>query len=267
MSYGGYAARGSITTERALREEIVRVGQLLHARGYVTATDGNISARLDNDRFVVTPSGLSKGTMRPDQMVVIDWDAKPIAASRYGPGRDLKPSSEILLHLEAYRQRAEIKAVVHAHPIHAIILSIAGVSLARCLIPEVIVNLGMIPTTEYAMPASAEGATAIREPIRRYDALILQRHGSVTVGKDVWEAYLNLEKLENVAEITFKLLQLGRELPFPPGAVDKLIEKRERAGLMQPGQREELEAACGVCQLSGRCPLPSQRSLPDQRKD
>ena len=74
----------------------------------------------------------------------------------------------------------------------------------------------MIPTTEYAMPASAEGATVIREPIRRYDALILQRHGSVTVGKDVWEAYLNLEKLENVAEITFKLLQLGRELPFPP---------------------------------------------------
>jgi L-fuculose-phosphate aldolase len=248
-----------------LREEIVRVGKLLHAKGYVAATDGNISARLDHDRFLVTPSGLSKGAMRPDQMVVIDCDARPIGAGRYGAGRDLKPSSEILLHLEAYRQRPEIKAVVHAHPIHAITLSIAGVSLARCLIPEVIVNLGMIPTTEYAMPASADGATVIRDIIRRYDALILQRHGSVTVGKDVWEAYLNLEKLENVAEITFKLLQLGRELPFPPGAVDKLIEKREQAGLMQPGQREELEAACGVCQLSSRCPLPSQRSLPSQR--
>jgi L-fuculose-phosphate aldolase len=111
------------------------------------------------------------------------------------------------------------------------------------------------------MPASAEGATVIREPIRRYDALILQRHGSVTVGKDIWEAYLNLEKLENVAEITFKLFQLGRELPFPTGAVERLIEKRERAGLMQPGQREELEAACGVCQLEGRCPLPNQRPL------
>jgi len=267
LSYGGYTARGSSTTERALREEIVRVGQLLHAKGYVTATDGNISARLDKDRFVVTPSGLSKGYMRPDQMVVIDWDAKPIGAGRYGPGRDLKPSSEILLHLEAYRQRPEVNAVVHAHPVHAITLSIAGVTLARCLIPEVIVNLGMIPTTAYAMPASAEGATVIREPIQRYDALILQRHGSVTVGKDVWEAYLNLEKLENVAEITFKLLQLGRELPFPPGAVDKLIEKRERAGLMQPGQREELEAACGVCQLSSRCPLPSQRPLPNQRTE
>jgi L-fuculose-phosphate aldolase len=264
LSYGNYAASGSAVTERALREEIVRVGQLLHAKGYVTATDGNISARLDKDRFVVTPSGLSKGYMRPDQMVVIDWDAKPAGAGRYGAGRDLKPSSEILLHLEAYRQRPDVKAVVHAHPIHAITLSIAGVSLARCLIPEVIVNLGMIPTTDYAMPASAEGASVVKELIRRYDALILQRHGSVTVGKDVWEAYLNLEKLENVAEITFKLLQLGREQPFPPGAVEKLIEKREKAGLMQPGQREEIEAACSICQLSGRCPLPSQRPLPSE---
>jgi L-fuculose-phosphate aldolase len=243
-------------TERALREEIVRIGQLMHSRGYVTATDGNISARLDKDRFLATPSGLSKGYMAPDQMVVIDWEGKPAGGQRYGAVRDLKPSSEILLHLEAYRQRPEIGSVVHAHPVNAITLSIAGVSLARCLIPEVIVNLGMIPTTEYAMPASAEGAKVIRELIRRYDALILQRHGSVTVGKDVWEAYLNLEKLENVAEITFKLLQIGRELPFPPGAVEKLIEKREKHGLMAPGQREEMEAACSVCQLSGRCPLP-----------
>ena len=119
-----------------------------------------------------------------------------------------------------------------------------------------IVNLGMIPTTDYAMPASAEGADVIRDLIRRYDALILQRHGSVTVGKDVWEAYLNLEKLENVAEITYKLLLLGRESPFPPGAVERLIDKREKVGLMVPGQREEMEAACGICQLNGRCPLP-----------
>lgn len=255
MSYGTYSG-GAAITERALREEFIRIGQLLHTRGYVTATDGNISARLGTDRFLVTPSGLSKGFMTPDQMVVIDWDARPVGASRYGAARDLRPSSEILLHLEAYRQRPDIGAVVHAHPVNAIALSIAGISLARCLIPEVIVNLGMIPTTEYAMPASAEGATVIRDLIQRYDALILQRHGSVTIGKTVWEAYLNLEKLENVAEITFKLVLLGREMPFPPGAVEKLIEKRDTHGLMLPGQREEMEAACSTCQLSGRCPLP-----------
>ena len=261
MSYGGYQRSGTAATERTIREEIVRVGQLMHSRGYVTATDGNISARLDREHFIATPSGLSKGFMTPDQMVVIDWDGKPAGMGsygthRYGAARDLKPSSEILLHLEAYRQRPEIGAVVHAHPIHAVTLSIAGVSLARCLLPEVIINLGMIPTTEYATPASPEGAVVIRELIRQYDALILQRHGSVTIGKDVWEAYLNLEKLENVAEITFKLLQIGRELPFPAGAVEKLLDKREKHGLMLPGQRQELETACGVCQLSGYCPSP-----------
>jgi L-fuculose-phosphate aldolase len=255
LSYGGYAASGSNTSERSLREEIVRIGQIMHAKGFVTATDGNISARLDKDRFLVTPSGLSKGYMTPDQMVVIDWDARPVGPARYGATRDLKPSSEILLHLEAYRQRPEIGAVVHAHPVNAITLSIAGISLARCLIPEVVVNLGLIPTTDYAMPASAEGATVIRELIQRYDAVILQRHGSVTIGKNAWEAYLNLEKLENVAEITYKLLLLGRETPFPAGAVEKLIEKREKAGLMQPGQRADMEQACGICQLKTRCPV------------
>lgn len=258
MSYGSYGSSSRQMTERALREQFVRIGQLMHSRNYVTATDGNLSARLDAGHFLVTPSGLSKGFMTPDQMLVIDWDAKPVGSVRYGAARDLKPSSEMLLHLEAYRQRPDVRAVVHAHPVNAIALSIAGISLARCLIPEVIVNLGMIPTTEYAMPASAEGAAVVRDIVRRYDALILQRHGSVTVGHDIWEAYLNLEKLENVAEITFKLLLLGREQPFPPGAVEKLIEKREKHGLMLPGQREEMEAACGVCQLSKQCPLPKR---------
>jgi len=246
LNYGGNRVDRSRTTEQSLRAEIVRVGRLMHAKGFVTATDGNISVRLDEDRFLVTPSGLSKGYMTPAQLVVIDWEARPVGSA---PDH-LKPSSEILLHLEAYRQRPEIGAVVHAHPVHAITLSIAGVPLTRCPIPEVVVNLGMIPTTDYAMPASAEGATVIRELIRQYDALILQRHGSVTVGKNMWEAYLNLEKLENAAEITYKVLLLGRELPFPPDALEKLLTKREQAGLMAPGQRVELERAYGVGQIS-----------------
>lgn len=251
MAYGGYNGGGM--TERGLREEFVRVGQLMRQHGYVTATDGNLSARLGPDRFLVTPSGLSKGYMRPDEMVVIDWDARPVGESKFGPARGLKPSSEILLHLEAYRQRPEIKAVVHAHPINAIALSIAGVSLARCLLPEVIVTLGLIPTTEYATPASAEGASVIRELIREHDAIILQRHGSVTVGGSVWEAYLKLEKLENAAEVTYKLLTLGRELPFPPGAVEKLIDNRERHGLLRAGEREAIREVCGVCGVAGMC--------------
>ncbi len=244
MSYGAYSGAG-VSTERALREEFVRVGQLMHNRNYVAATDGNISARLDADRFLVTPSGLSKGFMTPDQLVVIDWDARPIGIGsygtrsygtrRYGAARDLRPSSEIFLHLEAYRQRPDIKAVVHAHPTTAVALSIAGISMARCLLPEVIVTLGLIPTTEYAMPAS------------------------VTVGSSPFDAYLKLEKVEHTAEITLRLLQIGQEQPFPPGTVEQLVARRQNQGLMLPGQLEEIERACNICGLSTHCPLPGRQ--------
>ncbi|MCX7671578.1 MAG: class II aldolase/adducin family protein [Anaerolineae bacterium] len=255
MTYGAFSGSATGLTERTLREEFVRIGQLMHSRGYVTATDGNISARLSPDRFLATPSGLSKGFMTPDQMVVIDWEGKPVGGSRYGAARHLKPSSEILLHLEAYRQRPDIKAVVHAHPPVAVALSIAGIPIAPCILPEVIVTLGTIPTTEYATPASPEGAVVVREVIRTHDAVMLQRHGSVTVGSSPFDAYLKLERLEHAADITFKLIQLGRQLPFPPGAVEKLLEKREQAGLLRPGEREEIQRACALCELSGQCAL------------
>lgn len=228
--------------EQALREEFVRIGRLLHERGYVTALDGNISARLDDHNFLATPTGVSKGFMSAEQMVVIDWQGQPVGESA---ARGQKTTSEILLHLEAYRRRPDIRAVVHAHPATATALSMAGISPARCGLPEVIVLLGYIPVTEYATPSSAEGAAVIRELVGRYDALVLQRHGSVTLGQSPLDAYLKLEKVENAAEVTLKLLQMaggqaGSLLPFPPGALDKLLDARERKGLMRPGQREEL---------------------------
>jgi L-fuculose-phosphate aldolase len=244
---GGRGCGGSEPDEAALREEFVRVGRLIHQRGYVTSLDGNISARLGEDRFLATPTGVSKGFMRPEQMVVIDWSGKPVGESA---ARGQKTTSEILLHLEAYRRRPDIHAVVHAHPSAATALSMAGVSPAACGMPEVIALLGNIPVTEYATPSSIEGAEVIRELIGRHDALVLRRHGSVTVGQDPFEAYLKLEKVENAAEITLKLLQLGGGkldglVRFPPGALDKLLDSRERKGLMLPGQREELARLYG----------------------
>jgi L-fuculose-phosphate aldolase len=226
--------------EAALREQMVRIGQLVHTRNYVAATDGNLSVRLDDDHFLVTPSGVSKGLMTPGQMVVIDWDARPAGSSA---GLNVQGTTEILLHLEAYRQRPDVGAVVHAHPPTTVALSIAGVSLARCVLPEVVVTLGLIPNAKYATPASAEGAEVIRDLIRRYDALVLPRHGTVTVGRDLTDAYLKLEKVENAAEVMLKLLQIGREEPFPPGALEKLIAARQQKGLMREGQLEEILAA------------------------
>ncbi len=235
-------------TEREWREEVIRVCRLMWEKDYVTATDGNVSVRLGPDRFLVTPSGFSKGHLKPDQLLVIDWDAQ-VVGPLYGANRNLRPSSEIILHLEAYRRRPDIVSVVHAHPPMAVALSIAGISLAQCILPEVVMTLGMIPTTRYATPASPEGAEVIAGIIEHHDALILQRHGSVTVGESAWKAYLRLEKLEHTALITKTLVELNRLRPMEPEQVAKIVYDREAKGNLPPAQAKEF---CNVCQV---CPL------------
>ncbi len=235
-------------TEREWREEIVRVCRLMWEKDFVAASDGNVSVRLGPDRFLVTPSGFSKGHLRPDQLLVIDWDVNVIGPL-YGPNRALRPSSEIILHLEAYRRRPDIRSVVHAHPPMAVALSIAGISLAQCILPEVVMTLGLIPTTQYATPASPEGAEVIAGIIEHYDALILQRHGSVTVGESPWKAYLKLEKLEHTALITKTLVELGRLNPMKPEEAAKAVHWREERGLLNPVQAHELCNVCDVCPL------------------
>ena len=254
MSFIRYGSPSTYTqpkqrTETEWRREIVQVCELMWRKDYVAALDGNVSVRLDADRFLVTPSGFSKGFIKPEQLLIIDWDARPIAAL-YGPARHLRPSSEILLHLEAYRRRPDIVSVVHAHPPTAIALSIAGVSLARCLLPDVVMSLGLIPTTAYATPASIEGAQVIAGLIESYDALILQRHGSVTVGSSAWDAYLKLEKLEHTAMITKMLVQLGGDAPMTPDQVGKVAGWRAQHGLMRGSQAQDICDACGVCHLA-----------------
>jgi L-fuculose-phosphate aldolase len=229
-------------TEHELRQEMVRVGRLLWERGYVAATDGNMSARLGSDRLLVTPSGLSKGFLAEGDLVVMGLDGGQTSAG----GRVAKPSSEILMHLEVYRQRPEVRAVVHAHPPAAIAFSIAGVSLARCVLPEVIVTLGGIPTTEYATPGTPEVSDSIRQALRGYDAIVLAHHGSLTVGKTLWEAYLLLEKVEQTAQITLAAQQLGRVGTLPPEAVAKLAGRRTE--LLQRLGRDVCEG-CTVCIL------------------
>ena len=242
-------------TEQAWRKEIVRVCRLLHEKGYVTATDGNVSVRLGKNRILSTPSGFSKGFLAPEQLIVTDLEGKRVPS--YEPAsRALKPTSELPMHLEAYRQRPDIAAVIHAHPPICVALSIAGISLARCLLPEVVVTLGLIPTAEYATPSSAEGPGAIRDLIANHDALVIQRHGTLTVGQDPFDAYLKLEKMEHAAYVTLILRQLGQETPLPPAEVAKLLQMRREKGLASEGEEEDFCAICGVCDIAVDRPPP-----------
>jgi L-fuculose-phosphate aldolase len=228
-----------LRTEAELRAEIAQICRMMWQRGYVAANDGNVTARLDGDRFLCTPSGLSKGLVEPDQIVIVDWEGNLVDAHP----QSKRPTSEILLHLEAYRQRPDVKGVVHAHPPMAIALSTAGISLAHTMIPDVVLGLGLIPTVVYATPASVEGADSIREVVRSADAMVLPRHGSVTVGGSPLEAYYKLEKLEQTALITGQIHALGGAASLDGQEIEKLIGWRNVQGVMHPGQEEMIRRA------------------------
>jgi len=207
-----------------------------------------ISVRLGQDHILITPSGLHKGLLNTSDLLIIDTEGNPMR-SAISAGSRLKPTSELPMHLEAYRRRPDISAVVHAHPPITVALSIAGIPLADCLLPEVIVFLGIIPTTSYATPSSEENVRAIRELIRTHDAMVLQRHGSLTVGDTPLQAFMRLETVEQNARIAYMLAQLGIRNPLPPEEVRKLLQQREEMGLSRPGEADEFCDVCGVCHL------------------
>lgn len=235
-------------TDTHLREEIVRIGRLMHQFEFVDGSAGNISARLDENRILATPSGLPKGFLTPDQLIITDLNGKVLPPS---PAH-LKPTSELLMHLEAYKQRADVMGVVHAHPITAVALTIAGIPLTDCIIPESVVILGPIPTTPYANPASAENQAAISDLIKYHDGLMLAYHGSLTVGKSAWDAYMKLETLEHTAKIIAQARVLGGTPVLPPHQVEKLIEARHKLGLTRPNDDELFCKYCNVTHARGK---------------
>ncbi|MBI5304504.1 MAG: class II aldolase/adducin family protein [Chloroflexi bacterium] len=239
-------------SEQELRQRIVEIGKLLHQKNFVAAGDGNISVRLDDACILITPSGFSKGFLDAEQLLVTDLRGEKLAPL-YGKGRDLKPSSEIRLHLECYRQRADVHAVIHAHPPMTIACTLAGVSLAKCVLPEVLYDLGTIPTTPYATPASPEGPLAVRDLVKTFDAMILDRHGSVTVGATLWDAYMRLERVEHSAQVTLAAQQaLGKPVePLPDRAIQTLAAMRQQV-FAQRGR--DVCAECNACPVSERHP-------------
>jgi L-fuculose-phosphate aldolase len=202
-------------SEQKARRDIVEVIRRVYARGWIAATDGNVSVLLGPERVLATPTGINKGSMTEDDLIVVDSRGKPIAGTR-------RPSSELLMHLAAYDARPDVRAVVHAHPTNCIAFSLAGVSLAQCLLPEIVFTFGSIPTTAYTTPTTTEVPDEIKKWLPDFDAMILDRHGSLTVGADVYAAYDKLERMEHVAEITFRARQLGPLRPLAPEQIARL---------------------------------------------
>lgn len=232
-------------SEQELRALICRIGQLMHQKGFIDGTAGNISVRLGDNRFLTTPSGLAKGFMQPEQMIIVNLDGErvdePSSANEH-----LRPTSESYMHLECYRQRDDVNGVVHAHPPTAVALTLIGYDFQQCIIPEMVVVLGLVPTAPYSTPASPENRDAIAELIEQYDAIMLAHHGSLTVADSLWNAYLKLESLEHGANIIHRAEQLGGVQSIPAYQVEKLLAQREKLGLMRKGDRERFAKLLNV---------------------
>ena len=184
-----------MSTESQLRADIVEVGRRMYDRRYTAANDGNISVRLGADRLLMTPKGVCKGFMSPDMMCVTDLDGRKLEGDR-------DPSSEMLMHLEVYRQRPDVQAVVHAHPPTATGFAVAGIPLDRAVLAEVLTTLGSIPIAAYATPSTQELPDAVRKYIKAHDGMLLANHGALTVGSDLFSAYYKMETIEHFATIS-----------------------------------------------------------------
>ncbi len=175
----------------AMKDAVIKIGKQMYDKGFIRAAEGNISVRLHDGTFLITASGVSKGDLNYNDIIICD------DISCYGT---TPASSEIVLHKVIYEKRPDVKAIIHAHPPHAVACTIANISLNETILPEVYSTLGSIITTQFAAPSSPESGEVVEKHIRDNDAIILDRHGTVTVGDDLQTAYFKLEILEFAAQ-------------------------------------------------------------------
>jgi L-fuculose-phosphate aldolase len=223
-------------TEREYREDIIQVGRLVFQKGWVAANDGNITVRLDAGRLLATPTGVCKGMMHPDDLIIVDMQGNKLA------GR-AERTSEIGLHLAVYELRPDVRAVVHAHPPVATGYATAGKALNLALLPEVIISLGCVPLADYGLPGTSEITAPMLPLIPKHDAVLMANHGAVCFGADLWQAYFRMETMEHYARVALVAELLGGAKVLPQGEVDKLLDARARYGVSVPGGAE---ASCPV---------------------
>ncbi len=214
--------------------EFVDICKRVYENGYVAAYDGNLSMRIDDDRFIITPSGKCKGEIEEDDLLIIDPEGKLIS----GTG---KVSTESKIHLIIYKHRKDINAVIHCHPVHATAFASIGESINRPVFPEVVLALGKVPLCRYSTPSTDELAESLLPYIEYSWAFLLENHGAVTIGKNLKGAYYRMEKLEHAARTLFIARSMGREKTIPLQKLKELYSIAESVYGIKIDKRNRLD--------------------------
>src|SRR5437016_9311355 len=210
-----------MTGQHHYRKEIVYFGHMLHERGFVAATDGNLSVRLDSRRILVTPTSISKGRMRPSDLVIVDTEGRQLSGRR-------DVSSEIGMHLLIYKLRPDVKGIVHAHPPTATGFAASGRALTQPLVCEVVIGLGCIPLARYGTPGTPELTDALEPLVPQYDAILMSNHGVVAYGGDLEHAYMKMETVEQFSQIALLEHLMRKQQTLGSEELEKLLLARSK---------------------------------------
>ena len=208
-------------SKQQLREDIIRVGQLMFDKGWIAANDGNVTIRLEDNLILATPTGVSKGMMCPDDLILCDMNGNKIEGER-------ECTSEMAMHVTIYKLRPDIRGIVHAHPPVATGYATAGRALNLGLLPEIVIRLGSVPLADYGLPGTPALTDGMLPYIPKYEALLMANHGVVSYGTDVFDAYFKMETVEHFARIALVAELLGGPKVLPRAEIQKLFDSRKR---------------------------------------
>lgn len=209
-------------TELQLKEEICDVGHRLWQLGFVAANDGNITVKVEDDTFLTTPTGTSKSILTPEMIIKVNSKGEVLEGAE-----GYRPSSELPMHMRCYKERPDIRAVVHAHPPTATGFAIAHIPLDSYTMPEAIIFLGSVPIAKYGTPSTNEIPDAVSVYLPEHDSILLENHGALTVGVDLRTAYYRMETIEHFAKVSLVARQLGGEVELPRDKIDACLKVRE----------------------------------------
>ncbi len=215
-----------MANEFEIKKQICEIGKRIYAQGMVASNDGNISVKLNDNEFLCTPTGVSKGFMTPEYICKVDRDGKVIQANA-----GFKPSSEIKMHMRVYKERPDVTAVVHAHPMYATAFAIAGIPLTQPIMPEAVIALGCVPIAEYGTPSTEEIPDAVSKYLQSFDAVLLENHGALSFSDSLLSAYHKMESVEFYAKLLYLSRQLGGPKELSEAQVQRLYEIRRQFGM------------------------------------
>ena len=228
--------------ENEIKQQICDIGKRIYNKNMVAANDGNISVKIDDNVFLCTPTGVSKGFMTPDYICKVDENGNVIEANE-----GFRPSSEIKMHMRVYAKRPDVGAVVHAHPNFATSFAIAGRPLSKPIMPEAVISLGCVPLAPYGTPSTPQIPDSIEPYLNDFDSVLLENHGALTWSADLLSAYMKMESLEFYAELLYKSTVIGEPTEFTKEQIAELVGIRHKMGIQGKYPADRTGENCYKC--------------------